>query len=169
MSNTIEDFNNFFKLSKDKHDFTILSIINETQNLLSSRITKFNVNLNIELQNNNLSYNGYKNELKQVIINIINNAIDALIERDIENKNINIKIQKQDEKLQILIEDNAGGIPIEIIDDIFNPYFFTKTEKNGTGLGLYISKLIIENNMQGDIDVQNYNEGAKFIINLPFN
>lgn len=167
MSNTIEDFNNFFKPSKDKQNFTISSILTETQNLLSSRLSKFKVNLQINIQDNHLSYIGYKNELKQVIINIINNAIDALDERLVPNKAITIDINKLETHIKITIEDNAGGIPIEIIDDIFNPYFSTKTEKNGTGLGLYISKLIIENNMQGEIDVENINKGAKFSILLP--
>ena len=169
MSNTIEDFNNFFKPNKDKEEFEFKLLLDESMNLLKSRINKLDVNLKVELIPNDLKYVGFKNELKQVILNIINNAFDALDENNIENKNVKISISKTTENIIISIEDNAGGIPDNILENIFNPYFSTKTEKNGTGLGLYISKVIIENNMNGKISVTSEQNNSEFKISLPLN
>lgn len=167
MSNTIEDFNNFFKPNKEKETFNVNNVLEETLSLIKSRINNLEIKINFEVENKNLKYLGYKNELKQVFLNILNNAVDVLEDREIENKQIFLKIDADNEFLKISIRDNAGGIPIEIIDDVFNPYFSTKSEKNGTGIGLYIAKVIIENNMHGEIDVENINHGAQFIIKLP--
>lgn len=169
MSNTIEDFNNFFKPNKDKEEFEFKLLLDESMNLLKSRINKLDVNLKVELIPNDLKYVGFKNELKQVILNIINNAFDALDENNIENKNVKISVSKTTENIIISIEDNAGGIPDNILENIFNPYFSTKTEKNGTGLGLYISKVIIENNMNGKISVTSEQNNSEFKISLPLN
>ncbi len=169
MSNTIEDFNNFFKPNKDKEEFEFKLLLDESMNLLKSRINKLDVNLKVELIPNDLKYVGFKNELKQVILNIINNSFDALDENKIENKNVKISVSKTTENIIISIEDNAGGIPDNILENIFNPYFSTKTEKNGTGLGLYISKVIIENNMNGKISVTSEQKNSEFKISLPLN
>ena len=169
MSNTIEDFNNSFKPYKDKEEFEFKLLLDESMNLLKSRINKLDVNLKVELIPNDLKYVGFKNELKQVILNIINNSFDALDENKIENKNVKISVSKTTENIIISIEDNAGGIPDNILENIFNPYFSTKTEKNGTGLGLYISKVIIENNMNGKISVTSEQKNSEFKISLPLN
>lgn len=169
MSNTIEDFNNFFKPNKEKELFYIKDLFEESLNLLRSKITSKNISITIEQSNDSIEYFGYKNELKQVLINILHNAVDALIAREIENKNISLTYEIKDKNLILAVQDNAAGIDVNIIDDIFNPYFSTKLEKNGTGLGLYISKVIIQNNMHGKIDVENINKGARFTITLPIN
>ncbi len=169
MSNTIEDFNNFFKPNKEKELFYIKDLFEESLNLLRSKITSKNISITIEQSNDSIEYFGYKNELKQVLINILHNAVDALIAREIENKNISLTYEIKDKNLILAVQDNAAGIDVNIIDDIFNPYFSTKLEKNGTGLGLYISKVIIQNNMHGRIDVENINKGARFTITLPIN
>ncbi|MDQ1341241.1 MAG: two-component system, NtrC family, C4-dicarboxylate transport sensor histidine kinase DctB, partial [Campylobacterota bacterium] len=115
---------------------------------------------------------GYKNELAQVIINILNNAKDE-IEKKGENQNIIIKISKSDKCALIEIEDHAGGIDEAIIDKIFEQYFSTKTDEKGTGIGLYMSKMIIEDGMNGKIEARNKkdefgnNIGAIFTIKLP--
>ena len=109
----------------------------------------------------------YLNEIVQVIINIIKNACDALNEKNNEDKIINISTVKDDDYIYIMIEDNAGGIPDNVIGKIFEPYFSTKTNKNGTGLGLYMCKTIIEQHSHGIISVENTNIGAKFTIKLP--
>lgn len=108
----------------------------------------------------------YPNELKQVILNLIQNAEDALIEKQIENPYIKISTYKENNQLTLEVSDNAGGVLEDIIDDIFNPYFSTKIQKDGTGLGLYMSKTIIEEHCNGELSVSNSTEGAVFRIAL---
>lgn len=169
MSNTIEDFNNFFKPNKEKENFIISNVIEESLSLVKSRINNLEVIVHTNFTDKNIKYFGYRNELKQVLINIINNAIDVLEDKNENKRDLNINIFKDESSVFIKISDNAGGIPIEIIDDIFNPYFTTKSEKNGSGIGLYIAKLIIENNMHGEITADNNTKGAEFTIKLPIN
>jgi signal transduction histidine kinase len=104
--------------------------------------------------------------LKQVLLNIIRNAEDILIERGIKNKEINIDVYKIKNTCVIEISDNAGGIDNKIMDKIFEPYFTTKDEKNGTGLGLYMSKQIVEERLNGILYAYNNNKGATFKIEL---
>lgn len=105
---------------------------------------------------------GYESELKQVVLNLIKNAEDALIENKIQDAKIIINIDKN----ILTVSDNAGGIPEDIIDKIFEPYFSTKIKKDGTGLGLYMSKLIVEDHCSGKLNVKNSNEGACFSMSL---
>jgi signal transduction histidine kinase len=129
--------------------------------------------LKIEKVKVNLSYdedviiNIHYNEVMQVFINIIKNAVDAMVEHDIKNRYINISFYKENQNVVIVFEDNAGGIKEEFLSKIFDPYFSTKTNKNGTGLGLYMSKTIIEEHSGGKISVKNGKEGAIFTIALP--
>ena len=104
----------------------------------------------------------YPNELKQVVLNLLKNAEDILLEKEIEHPVITIETQNN----LLRISDNAGGVPSEIIDKIFNPYFSTKTQKDGTGLGLYMSKTIIEEHCQGKLTVSNSDVGAVFEVTL---
>jgi C4-dicarboxylate-specific signal transduction histidine kinase len=110
----------------------------------------------------------YPNELKQVVLNILKNAEDALLERNIENPTIYLNTYKQEEDSGYILEigDNAGGIPKDIMNEIFMPYFSTKKNKEGTGLGLYMSKTIIEEHCHGKLSVMNSDEGAVFTIKL---
>jgi len=167
MNQTITDFKNFMKIEEQQEKFDVDEVINHAIYILKEDFNKNKINIEYETQDDSFKVIGYKNALEQIIINILNNAKDALIDNKIENKKIKINITKTDMEILLTIEDNAGGIPIEIIDKIFNPYFSTKKDKNGTGLGLYIAKVIIEENMNGIIDVENKNEGASFIIKLP--
>jgi C4-dicarboxylate-specific signal transduction histidine kinase len=121
-----------------------------------------------------LQLDGYENELTQCLINIFNNAKDALKDADVENKLIFISTLKQDEHIVIKIKDNAGGIAPNIIDKIFEPYFTTKHQSQGTGLGLHMTYNLIVDGMDGSIQAQNvsyvYNDikyrGAEFIIKI---
>jgi C4-dicarboxylate-specific signal transduction histidine kinase len=107
----------------------------------------------------------YVSELKQVLVNIIKNAKDAIIERNIENGWIHIEFKVDKHHYIINIEDNAGGIEKEYINQVFDPYFSTKS-KNGTGLGLYMSKMIIDEHFNGLLVVKNSENGAKFSIKI---
>jgi len=166
MSKTIDNFKDFFKPEKRPQKFNLNNLILDMLDLLKPIIenSKIIIDLNIK---ENITIYGYRNELGQSIFNIINNAKDALNSNKISEKIISIEVKSEDEKVFILIKDNAGGIPEEILDKIFDPYFSTKENKNGTGLGLYMSKIIIEEYMNGKIVASNGKDGAIFMIELP--
>ncbi len=109
---------------------------------------------------------GYKNDYSQVLINIISNAKDVLIQRKIKNPYIKISIFEENENIVTTVEDNAGGIKVNPIEKIFDP-FFTYEKVGGSGIGLFMSKLIIEKNMSGKLSVKNSSEGAFFKIIIP--
>jgi len=161
MSHTIDDFRNFFKKDNEKIEFDISEAIEETLNLQKEQLKNHNIEVMTNL--NPIKIIGFKNEFKQVILNLINNAKDAIIEN--KKKGI-IKISDYEHSgnIVIIIEDNGGGIKEEILDKIFEPYFSTKS-KQGTGLGLYMSNEIIKR-INGQIEVKNSEEGAKFIITI---
>jgi len=179
MSKTIDDFRDFFKPEKEKTEFCINDTIDNTLDILKPILTKNHIKIIFE-NKEDFIITGYSNELGQAILNIVNNAKDALVANDIcdksnstschDNKQINITLTKNDENITLTISDNAGGIPYNIIDKIFDPYFSTKDEKNGTGLGLYMSKIIIEDHMDGTFTVSNSTAspqiGAIFKIEL---
>jgi len=165
MSNTIDDFRNFFATNKDKTYFKISEQLNATFNILSSTLKVNNIMLDIIIRANPTIY-GYKNEYTQVLINIINNAKDILIQRKIKEPKITLIVSQNQEEIIISIEDNAGGVKVEPIENIFKP-FFTFEKKEGTGIGLFMSKLIIENNMDGKLCVENTTLGARFKIITP--
>ena len=163
MSHTIEDFRNFFRSDKEKKLFSLTESIEKTLTLTKSSFDNNFIRVISNLQED-LFLSGYPNEFSQAVLNILNNAKDVLIDREIENPNVEINLSKHNNKIILLISDNAGGISSEIIDKIFEPYFSTKSEKTGTGLGLHISKTIIERNMDGSLSVRNTKKGAEFKI-----
>ena len=167
MSKTIDDFRNFFSPNKSK---TIFLIRDNIQSILALMIPQLH-NHCIEIDvngNQDIEVYGYENELKQVLINIVSNAKDAILNnKSIEDGLITIDIITKNHNLIISISDNAGGIPEDIINRIFEPYFTTKFKSQGTGLGLYMSKVIIEKNMKGTLDIQNSEQGAIFNISIP--
>ncbi len=163
LSTTIEDFRNFFKPDKQKGSFALKDALKNVLNLSESMILNNHINLEVSYDSNK-SIESYENEVVQALINIIKNAIDILVEKKISEPKIAIKLfDDAHDKVVISIEDNAGGIPEDIIDKIFQPYFSTKS-KNGTGLGLYMSKIIIEEHCNGTLHVSNSNEGACFTM-----
>ncbi|RXI48844.1 ATP-binding protein [Malaciobacter mytili] len=172
MAETISDFQNFIMPSANKVSFDIYEAVSKMLEIMKHNI-KYNyikVNVNVK-PNTNLIIYGYKNELMQTLLNIVNNAKDAIIKRRKQNKIkqgiINIDIKNLDNKVLIEIEDNGGGIPKEHINNVFEAYYTTK--QNGHGIGLYMAKLIIEDKMDGKINVENTKNGAKFIIKLGVN
>ncbi|MCD4758091.1 MAG: HAMP domain-containing histidine kinase [Arcobacteraceae bacterium] len=165
MSNTIDDFRNFFAKDKEKTQFKISDQIKRTVNILSSTLDNKNIKVNIILKHNPTIY-GYKNEYSQVLINIISNAKDVLVQRGIKNGLIEVKVYEQEGLCITEVLDNGGGISEKYIDDIFKP-FMTFEKKDGTGIGLFMAKLIVENNMNGTLSASNEQNGAKFFITLP--
>jgi len=161
MSQTIDDFTNFFKKDSKKEEFLPSEIIKKAIQLMESRIKQNSVEINVLIKKDN-SIKGFKSEFSQVVLNILNNAIDVLKERNIENKKIWIYI---DDDI-IKIEDNAGGIPEEIKDKIFEPYFTTKFQSQGTGIGLYMSRVIITQHFNGELYAYNSSKGAVFVIKI---
>ena len=165
MSNTIDDFRNFFKPDKLKVEFYVDESCNEAISLVDASIKNFNIKLIKEVKNNSL-IKGYKREFAQVMLNLISNAKDALKQREIKNPLIKITLDSKDKKVIITVEDNAGGIKEAYASSIFDPYFTTKEGLKGTGLGLYMSKMIIEKNMNGELYFENTKQGALFTIIL---
>jgi PAS domain S-box-containing protein len=166
MSVTIDDFRNFFKPNKEKKVFNINTIIDQALSFVEAGLKANQISINVQKNENTLIL-GYPNELLQTIINIINNARDALSESISENKSISIKCHSTRHQVVIKICNNGGIISDENLEKIFDPYFTTKPEGQGTGLGLFISKTIIEKNMKGIISVQNSDNGVCFLIELP--
>lgn len=165
MSDTVDDFKNFFKPEKEKVEFFINDIVHHVLNILNPIFEKNAINIKFD-EDDNYQIIGYPNELGQAILNIIVNAKDALVENNSKNRKIDLSLKHNNEKIILTISDNAGGIPAEIIYKIFDPYFSTKEAKNGTGLGLYMTKMIIDEHMGAKLIVQNSNNGAEFIILL---
>ena len=173
LSQTIDDFRSFFKEKKLKENFLLEDSYKKVLNLMSSNFKAMQIDVieNIE----NVEIETFENELIQVIMNILTNAKDVLLSKGNDfRKLIFIEIYKENDKSIFSIKDNAGGIPIENIEKIFEPYFTTKGDE-GTGIGLHMSKEIIQNHMNGELKVENSTfdyqgkeyKGAKFTIILP--
>lgn len=154
LSATIDDFRNFYKTDKSKCEFKIVETIEKVINLVDSQFKFHRIEF---IQNiDNIKINTYENELIQVIINLLNNSRDELIKKDLDfEKLIFINVSSTKEKISIEIKDNAGGIPEDIINRVFEPYFTTKNQSKGTGIGLYMSREIICKSMNGEIFVKN--------------
>ena len=165
MSQTIDDFRNFFTPNKEKEYFNLKDESKKAYQILQATLENHNINLQIHSKQDINTY-GYANEFSQVILNILSNAKDVLIEREIQNPKIEIHLSQDKKNTYCEIKDNAGGINERYIHKIFEPYFTTK-EHNGTGIGLYISKEIIHKHMKGTLKVKNIENGTNFIISIP--
>jgi len=172
LSTTIDDFMHYFKPNKKKEQFRLDEIIEKTLSIFNCKID----NKKIEIIKNvdDISINSFQGEFVQILINILNNARDAFKEKKPENMYIFIDAQSKNGEITINIKDNAGGIRDDIIEKIFDPYFTTKHQFQGTGIGLYMCKEIIDKHMEGSIEVKNerfnfnknYYKGASFNIKL---
>lgn len=165
MSKTINDFSEFFKPEKAKKEFFVKKTVDAALSIIGKSTQKKTIEIHQSIPENAKVF-GYKNEFEQVILNIITNAKQILLEKQIEKPRIIIKVKSDKTYTYITIKDNAGGIKVEPIDKIFEPYFTTKESTGGTGIGLYMSKLIIEKSMGGILIAKNKNRGASFIIRL---
>ena len=166
MSHTIDDFRNFFSPQKDLSIFCINDIIDEAVNIMKATLHHHRIALEIITHVPKSMAYGLKNEYAQVIINLISNAKDMLLARGIEKGRIVIEIDESSEYSKVSVIDNAGGIDNDDLPKIFEP-FFTKEKSNGTGIGLFMSRMIIENNMKGIITAGNVEEGVAFCVTVP--
>jgi len=166
MSRTIEDFRNYFKPDQNKMRFSVKQAIDKTLALVEPSLKSLNINVEfVEIED--VYINGYANEYSQVLLNILLNSRDAFQDRSIDFKRvITIGVFADNNRSVLSIADNAGGIPEDIIDKIFDPYFTTKGPDKGTGIGLYMAKTIIEKNMGGRLTVSNTSDGADFRIEV---
>jgi signal transduction histidine kinase len=163
LSSTINNFRNFFEPEKLKENTTLQSIISNALNIIEIPLRENSIDIKKDFNSVN-TINVFKNEVTQVIINILSNAQDNFLNRNISGAEILIHTYDKNTSAILEISDNGGGIEDDIFKEIFDPYFSTKEDKNGTGLGLYISKKIIENHNSGQIDAQNRDGGVVFTI-----
>ena len=163
MSQTIDDFRNFFSPNKVLEDFNINESIQKSYIIIKQDLKNHNINFIIDIDNDYFIY-GYKNEFFQVILNLLNNAVEALILDEIISPKINVSVRNRDHYITVTVCDNAHGIRSSVITKIFDPYFTTK--ETGTGLGLYMSKIIIEEHMKGKLSVKSSHFGSTFTILL---
>lgn len=163
MSDTIDSFLSFFSSEKYFVRISIKKAIDNFMDLMKSQINKNNIEVLLDIEDNYIS--GVEMELSQVFINLLTNSIQAYVERDIQNRTIEIKSYKENDKVILSIADLAGGIDDNNIEKLFDPYFTTK--ENGTGIGLYMVKLVIVNSFKGELKVENTPKGLKFIMIFP--
>ena len=163
MSGTMDDFMSFFRPNKQKEDFCVCNAVEKALEIIGPDLPERGIVLQFEPKYEYYVH-GYINEYTQVLVSLLTNAKDLLIHRKVESSYIKIEIFEKDGDVVLEVSDNAGGMKEENLHRIFEPYFTTKHRSSGTGLGLYISKMIIENSMGGTLRGENMKEGAKFSI-----
>jgi signal transduction histidine kinase len=164
LSNTIDDFQTYFHPNKELTTIPLYNLLQKSVSFALPRLKGTNINISVNIDEK-LIVNTYVNELVQVTLNIINNAIDALIVSNSEDKKILISAQERGKQIIICITDNADGISEDDLGHIFDPYFSTKG-KNGTGLGLYMSQMLVQKQFNGDIKVNSSKNGTEFYIEI---
>lgn len=165
MSRTIEDFRDFFRQDKEKKAFIVNEVVSKTLNFISATLENSCIKVEVE-SSEDVTAIGFQNEYFQVLLNIIANARDVLVERKPSTPFIRISIGSEGELSVVKIRDNGGGIPEEVIPRIFDSYFTTKGHGKGTGIGLYMSKVIVEKNCGGRLSAYNVEGGAEFRIEM---
>lgn len=166
LSHTIDDFRTFFKPDGQKEEFNIISACKLAANLIGESLKNSFIEFEFEYSSDELYLSGYPHEFSQVVLNLLSNAKDATLEHKNKKPKITLKIIEESEIVKIIVQDNGGGIKVEILDKVFEPYFTTKEQGKGAGLGLYMSKMIIEQHMNGSIYARNEDDGACFVIEL---
>ncbi|WP_320036039.1 HAMP domain-containing sensor histidine kinase [Halarcobacter sp.] len=171
MSKTIDNFRDFLKPQKERKELNIIDLIDKSFSIVDIKLKNANIKYKILYNKDNYKnfiIKTFQDELEQVFINLLNNSIDAIQEntKEDEKKYIHVSIKLDKNQIIIKFEDSGKGIKNEVLENLFEPYSSTKLEKNGSGLGLYMSKIIIEKNMNGQIEVSNTKEGACFKLIL---
>ncbi|MBW4055608.1 MAG: PAS domain-containing protein, partial [Proteobacteria bacterium] len=165
MSHTIDDFRNFFRIDKEKQEFLISEAVNRAMSLVSATLNSLNIQVKIKTDDD-VTIIGLQNEYSQVLLNLFSNTCDASIERNVAHCRIAIRITRENERSVLYFRDSCGGIPDDVMSRIFDPYFTTRGHDKGTGIGLYMSKMIIEQNMGGHLTASNVDGGAEFRIEV---
>ncbi|MFA7061875.1 MAG: ATP-binding protein, partial [Pedobacter sp.] len=165
MSGTIDDFRNFFSPEKAPRDFVVNQVVSRALTFVSPELKSIGINVTLDEQPG-IPAHGHPNEYLQTLLNILINAKDALLELKVADPLISIRIFRENDHSIVTIRDNAGGISEDVMPKIFDPYFTTKGQGKGTGIGLYMSKAIIEKNMGGRLSVCNVDGGAEFRIEV---
>lgn len=166
LSQTITDFRKFFLPDNKKSSFQFKKLIDKSLRILESSFASLHIDVEVN-DTCTKEIVSFENELQQVLLNLLKNAQDILVFKKVANPKIVIDCYEDGDKVIVHISDNAGGIDPSVIDSVFDPYFTTKENTNGTGLGLYMSKTIIEDHCKGKLSVKNTEEGAMFKIELP--
>ncbi len=165
MSSTIDDFRNFFKPDREKTQFSLEKAVRDALSVVEASLKSGHIAVDLKIERDDVTVSGFPNEYAQVVANILGNAKDAIQQRQVRDGKVEITIGADDVYAYVAIRDNGGGIPEDVLEKIFDPYFTTR--EKGTGIGLYMSKMIIETNMNGRIDARNTGEGAEFRIVVP--
>jgi two-component system C4-dicarboxylate transport sensor histidine kinase DctB len=165
LSNTIDDFRNLFKPNRSIELVKIQEPVNKALSVIKEELKSKDIDIILDFKIDCNSHM-FTNEIMQVVLNILKNSEDNFLEKNIKSPKIKIEIFDENDYNIIAISDNGGGIKDTIIDKIFDPYFSTKDEKNGTGLGLYMSKIIVEEHNHGKFEVKNIENGVCFYIKL---
>ncbi len=165
LSKTIDDFRFFYRREESSNDFDLGETVLNTIYTLQSKFANSNIELNKEIDAS-ITFHGYKNEYSQVVLNILTNAYDILVERNIKNPYVNISLKIKDGHSVLSIRDNGGGVDKEIREKVFDLYISTKKNLNNTGIGLYIAKLVIEKHMNGKLYIIDHDDGAEFVIEV---
>jgi C4-dicarboxylate-specific signal transduction histidine kinase len=165
MSATIEDFKNFFQPDKIQETFEVHEAIDGAVRFVSDAYIQHSIKVFVQREEM-ISIRSYKNELMQVLLNILNNTKDAVAEHKIKNPTLTIATSENETQVFITVQDNAGGVSTEVLERMYEPYFTTKFESHGTGIGLYMSKMIIENSMKGSLVSANSKGGLITTITI---
>ncbi len=165
-SRTIDDFRNFFKPDKESVPFRVAEVVQKTLCLVQESFRTLQISVDLQV-NGDTFITGHPNEFSQAILNILFNARDAFLDRKIEDRAIWVAVFEEQGNSVVTVRDNAGGIPEAIMEKIFDPYFTTRGPERGTGIGLYMSKVIIEKNIPGRLSARNVSNGAEFRIEAP--
>jgi len=166
MSRTIDDFRCFLRAEKDKENFVVNDVVKSTIDFIRATFEHNDIVVRFDA-NEPVVAVGYANQYSQVILNVLNNARDVLVERKVTAPLITITASNDRNQALVTVHDNGGGIDEAILPKIFDPFFTSKEQGKGTGIGLYMSKVIIEQNMSGSVSARNIHGGASFSILLP--
>lgn len=167
LSQTISDYRDFFRPDKPKEHFNVRSLIDHALNLIDHTLKNHSIHIETaDIQNMRLYT--YRNEVLQVLIVLLKNSLDAFIDNKVEGGEIVISAQPEENYFVIVIRDNAGGISEDIRHKLFTPYFTTKNDGYGTGLGLYMSRIIIQDHCNGLIEASSEGNSTTFILRLPY-